>query len=642
MLIRSVNCGNRVLHRIRREYHTSTDYMYIQRSQIPTMHFQASLPRLPIPKLELSCERYLAAQKPLLAEEYYRKMEADVIYFRENSGVELQTLLKKEDKKNKHTSYISEPWFDMYLRIRKPLPLNFNPVIVFQNDERDKYNNQLTRTSNLLISSLRFYKSLKAGILEPEVFHLNPKKSDNKNFRLICSLMPSSFSWYAAYLLKAYPLDMSQYPSLFNSTRIPEIDKDRFFTSPSARHILIQRKGHFYVFNVFDAAGDIIAPDVILAQLKYILDDNILPDKHPIGILTTLERNKWAVLRHKLESLGNEDNLKMIDSALFNICIDDDDIGGDLYKLSRIFLHGDGKNRWFDKSFSLQITGDGVAGVNFEHSWGDGVAVLRYFQDIYKDSTQNPFVHPETIPCYDHVKTVRRLDINLDDSLKEEIRSAITAYKLTCDSLDVNFTELHGIGRKVCKKHSISPDAVMQMSFQAAYYKLHSTFVPSYESCSTAAFKHGRTEAIRPCTTATKTLSVGMYKDKKTPAEIKALVSECSKVHMQLTREAAMGQGFDRHLYALELLSNKLERRENIFEDPAYKALHNNIISTSTLSSPAVRAGGFGPVVENGLGISYVIKDEYIGTLVTTYPQQNGRDFIGALNKTIDNIIQAL
>lgn len=52
--------------------------------------------------------------------------------------------------------------------------------------------------------------------------------------------------------------------------------------------------------------------------------------------------------------------------------------------------------RWFDKSFSLIVASDGVAGINFEHSWGDGVAVLRYFQDIYKDSTEKTFVHPDS------------------------------------------------------------------------------------------------------------------------------------------------------------------------------------------------------------------------------------------------------
>jgi carnitine O-palmitoyltransferase 2 len=41
-----------------------------------------------------------------------------------------------------------------------------------------------------------------------------------------------------------------------------------------------------------------------------------------------------------------------------------------------------------------------------------------------------------------------------------------------------------------------------------------------------------------------------------------------------------------------------------IFQDPAYAAINHNIISTSTLISPSVRAGGFGPVVRDGFGIA--------------------------------------
>uniref|UniRef100_A0A670IA92 Choline/carnitine acyltransferase domain-containing protein n=1 Tax=Podarcis muralis TaxID=64176 RepID=A0A670IA92_PODMU len=40
---------------------------------IPTKHFQPSLPRLRIPKLEDTINRYLAAQKPLLNEEQFRQ-----------------------------------------------------------------------------------------------------------------------------------------------------------------------------------------------------------------------------------------------------------------------------------------------------------------------------------------------------------------------------------------------------------------------------------------------------------------------------------------------------------------------------------------------------------------------------------------
>lgn len=49
---------------------------------------------------------------------------------------ELQVKLILEDKKNKHTSYISKPWFDMYLSDRKSLVLNYNPFIAFKEDTK--------------------------------------------------------------------------------------------------------------------------------------------------------------------------------------------------------------------------------------------------------------------------------------------------------------------------------------------------------------------------------------------------------------------------------------------------------------------------------------------------------------------------
>ena len=52
--------------------------------------------------------------------------------------------------------------------------------------------------------------------------------------------------------------------------------------------------------------------------------------------------------------------------------------------------------RWFDKSFTLIVTKNGHTAVNFEHSWGDGVAVLRYVIEILKDSSTRPLVHPDS------------------------------------------------------------------------------------------------------------------------------------------------------------------------------------------------------------------------------------------------------
>ena len=43
-----------------------------------------------------------------------------------------------------------------------------------------------------------------------------------------------------------------------------------------------------------------------------------------------------------------------------------------------------------------------------------------------------------------------------------------------------------GFGKKQCKKAKIGPDAVMQLGFQLANLYRSGSFVPTYESCSTA------------------------------------------------------------------------------------------------------------------------------------------------------------
>ena len=55
--------------------------------------------------------------------------------------------------------------------------------------------------------------------------------------------------------------------------------------------------------------------------------------------------------------------------------------------------------RWFDKSFSLILDKNGKACVNFEHSWGDGVAVLRYFNEVFTDTTTRPRINPDSRPA---------------------------------------------------------------------------------------------------------------------------------------------------------------------------------------------------------------------------------------------------
>ncbi|KAL1129813.1 hypothetical protein AAG570_012757 [Ranatra chinensis] len=609
------------------------------------MHFQPSLPRLPIPELQKTCERYLRAQKPLLSEPHYSSLEKMVKQFLATSGPQLQKELKAIDAVNKHTSYISEPWFDLYLKDRKPIPINYNPFLVFVNDPKEGYNDQSIRATNLVISSLRFMKSLRANLLEPEVFHLNPKKSDTQLFRTVTGMLPSSLSWYGAYLFKAYPLDMSQYENLFNTSRIPELNKDRLYHDSSRKHILIMKGGNLFSLNVLDESGTIIDPQTLLICIRFILKHCTKKAEHPVGVLTTENRDQWAIARKHLESIGNIDHLKSIDGSLFNLVLDDVEPTTEWKTVIRQFLHSDGRNRWFDKSFSLIVNKGGMAGLNFEHSWGDGIAVLRYFENIYKDSTQKPCVHPGNV---DHNCTpeqlVKSLEFKLDDKAKAFISEADKKYDKTCKSLDVQVYEFNHFGKKLCKVRKISPDYIMQLAFQIAHDKLMGKQVATYESCSTAAFKHGRTETVRPCTVETKAfcklLNAG---NEKNILVLREMIKKCSEIHGQLIKEAAMGQGFDRHMFALNLLAQKNGNIPDVFVDPSYATINHNILSTSTLNSDVLLLGAFGPVVEDGYGIGYSIWNERLGSIVTNYSHStDGEGFIACMEGALNEIYKIL
>ncbi|XP_068632490.1 carnitine O-palmitoyltransferase 2, mitochondrial [Battus philenor] len=619
------------------------DYQYLQKSIVPTMHFQKSLPRLPIPNLSQTGQRYLKALKPLLSNKQYEEAQQRTSEYINNDGKSLQEQLILKDKANKHTSYISEYWFDLYLRDRVPLPINYNPLLVFQNDVKPEYNNQLIRATNLLISAVRFMNSLRNQILEPEVFHLQPKKSNTTLFRRVTRFLPEAVSWYGAYLFKAYPLDMSQFDGLFGSTRIPLPNKDKIYRDPFSKHVVVQKNGNFYVFDVLDTNGNLLSPLELLGNLSQIINDSSPKAQHPIGILTSQNRDKWAMQRLHLEETGNKEVLLKIDSAIFNLILDDISINDDKHKILKHFLHGDGLNRWFDKSFSLIVTQDGCSGINFEHSWGDGVAVLRFFQELFAETTTKPFVHPDSEPRNSNI-TVKKLDFKLDNKSINFIEEAQKEYKQWCDSLSIDYILYEGLNKEACKKFQVSPDCIMQLGFQAAYHLLRGNYVGTYESCSTSAFKHGRTETMRPCTEQTKLFCDSLHLNKTSNDELRSIMQQCSAYHTQLVKEAAMGQGFDRHLFGLmKLAEEKNLPRPNFYDSYEYKFLNKSILSTSTLSSPSVMAGGFGPVSEEGFGIGYSAFPDKLGAAVTSYKKHNSSsEFIEALHKSFVDITKIL
>ena len=152
----------------------------LHESRIPTDHFQDSLPKMPVPALSDTLSKFLYFAEPLVSDDEHLLARRGVSAFAGAEGPALQAELLASSERQ-YTSYISAPWFDMYLRDRAPLLLNYNPALCFHDDE-GAAGSQVGRAARLVHASMTFLRTLETGNLEPDIFHTEPKKSKTQTF----------------------------------------------------------------------------------------------------------------------------------------------------------------------------------------------------------------------------------------------------------------------------------------------------------------------------------------------------------------------------------------------------------------------------------------------------------------------------
>ncbi|KZT65330.1 acyltransferase ChoActase/COT/CPT [Daedalea quercina L-15889] len=634
--------------------------------QSRTFARQHELPRLPIPSLEDTCRRYLTALEGLQDQKEHAKTKVAVEDFLRNDGPKWQERLAKyaEDK----ASYIEEFWYESYLSHSDPVVLALNPFFVLENDPTPDRGSQLPRAASLILSSLGFIHDLRAGMLEPDT-------------------------------IRGTPLDMDQYTRLFGTARIPTDRGCRMEIHSESRHIVVLRRGQFYWFDVLDADNrPVLTEQEILRNLEAIVKDaEDVPlhevARNSIGVLSTENRKVWSTLRTALSNNhNNESCLQIIDNALFVVCLDDA-TPENLAELCNNFLSGTYNlkggvqvgtctNRWYDK-LQIIVCADGSAGINFEHTGVDGHTVLRFAADIFTEGLMllarsinpsaptlfhaplSPYAKSYKPPRGAATHTAARLPPpsyvidtapkKLEWALYPELRAAIRFAEthlsdLICQN-DCQALEFKGYGKNFITSHGFSPDAFVQMAFQAAYYGLYGRIECTYEPAMTKHFLHGRTEAIRTVQPQTVNFVKTFFSEAPLSQKIAALRNACQG-HVKLTKECSQGLGQDRHLYALYCLIQRDREAAvdaeappspggsmtstsstsadkpplpAIFTDPGWRTLGTSILSTSNCGNPALRLFGFGPVAADGYGIGYIIKDEGISVCASSKHLQTRR-----------------
>ena len=264
-------------------------------------------------------------------------------------------------------------------------------------------------------------------------------------------------------------------------------------------------------------------------------------------------------------------------------------------------LHGDGRNRWFDKSFHYIVLPSGRAALNFEHSWGDGVAVLRCFNEVYDASTA--MSTPSPVPA----KAMPvQIQLAVPADVAQTCAHAAEKFDEVRRGVQTSILEVPDFTSQYIVSKGLGLDGCLQMAFQLAHYQLHGHSASTYESANQSAYKHGRTETVRSCTPESDAMCRTFFDGSSTVAQKDVALRKAVNNHGTLTREALMGSGWDRHMFALryEAQKNGLDLPA-IYEDISYQRLSEIILSTSTLTSPVINGGGFGPVGKKCYGVGY-------------------------------------
>lgn len=164
------------------------------------------------------------------------------------------------------------------------------------------------------------------------------------------------------------PLCSWQYERLFNTARIPGIESDRIVHRDEIKHIVVLHNGRYFKMMI-NHWNRFLNPRELQVQLNMIVDNSLKTSETEdrLASLTALNRTKWAEIREKYFSEGiNKKSLDLIESAAFVVSLDDEpfvfeyDSSPEEYGYyGRQLLHGNGKNRWFDKSFNLCVGTNG-------------------------------------------------------------------------------------------------------------------------------------------------------------------------------------------------------------------------------------------------------------------------------------------
>ncbi|XP_049865434.1 carnitine O-acetyltransferase-like [Pectinophora gossypiella] len=556
-----------------------------------------NLPKLPVPKLSDTLQKYLKSVRPHLNDDEFATTTSLVKDFECGVGQKLQNLLLKRAENS--LNWLEEWWLNTaYLGYRDPVTVFSSPGLVFPFRKFNNEEEQLRYAAKTLLAALE-YKDL---IDNDKI----PQEKMGKN-----------------------PLDMAQYKKIFGTCRIPWEKIDKLSYNTNTKHVTVIHNNHFFHVDLWGDDNVLLSEAQIVEQLNNVIAESQIPACDPIGVLTSENRDTWAKAYQLLIADDvNKASLKDIETSIVVLCLDapvglwdlsDKGARQNLAASQTIFGGGsrsNGNNRWFDKTVQFIVGADGLTGLTYEHSPAEGqpIAVLTDYLINYVDKCKTNET-PSSKP-----KCPKKLQFNVSSEVTDMINVAqINLDKLVCN-LELNCFTYDRYGKNFIKSQKMSPDSYLQMAMQYAFYRIYKIPAAHYESAATRMYVGGRTETIRSCSIESIDFAKKMLDDCVSPKEKVAAMKKAIQAHKDYTVQALQGFGVDRHLLGLKLtaIENGIELPK-LYSDAGFVKSSTMRISTSQVACKCDGFMCYAPLVPNGYATCYNPRDNDVNFATSAF-----------------------
>ncbi|SSD61503.1 related to Carnitine O-acetyltransferase, mitochondrial [Saccharomycodes ludwigii] len=593
-----------------------------------TFKHQSDLPDLPIPSLEKTLTKYLETIKPFVSsnEEWFQQIDL-VKDFEKNEGPILQKKLLKY-KNNcvssiNNNNWLNEFWdnqgylqydapivpYVSYFYCHKPLP---HKLIE---------NNMLFKATLLIENVLEFVSKNQFEKIQP-----NPTKFIGK----LCN---------------------NSFHMMFNNCRVPykngEMNQDSnvFHSIFENGFIIVCYKGNFYKINVYDHLNNtFVKRHEIFYQLMNIISTGTCDATNQtsgIGSLTYLARNIWRKAYAELTQNNpiNKNSLEEIQKSMFVVCLDESNEPVTLEEKSRNSWHGDGINRFNDKPLQFIVCKNGTSGCLAEHSKMDGMPTLLLNEYIWKKMSKDidnevnyiedlvKYHNDNNLSIYKENTQPVKLPFMITPNIQKYIDLGKQTFDKNVSEHDLKVWHYNRFGKKIIKQNwKISPDSFIQQVIQLAIYKLVGRQLPTYEAASTRKFFKGRTETIRSVTPESHEFVKTWCQSTSTHQEKLDSLHKSINSHSEYSKLSSNGQGIDRHFFGLKNMIDDGSQVPKLFQDSLFNYSSTWYVSTSQLSSECFEGYGWSEVDDNGVGLAYMINEDWLHINIVTKPLKSKID----------------